>query len=368
MARRRRGRPGRAAPVPVLAGWVARRWMAPGPMTPGRALMVWAVLLMAVAAAAAGACAADAAGVRGPGVAADGGGGGNGFPFPFADSAGRTVVLPAPPRRIVTIGPALTEMLFALGAGSLVVGVDQFSDFPPEARSLPSVGTLTHPSLDRIVALAPDLVLVDSMASGAVPRLEALGIPVAVITPPHVAGVLEALVLLGRAVGRPEEAARVVSSLEARLMAVRERVAAVPEDERARVFHEIWPDPPYTAGPGSFIHDVIQWAGGINIASDVAAPWIQLSLEAIIARDPDVIITTREAHRDELLGGRRPRWETLRAVRTGRVYVVEDDWVSRPGPRVVDGVEAMARALYPHLFPEHGEAGAGGVRAGTGSP
>jgi len=327
--------------------------------------LLWVVLLGA--AAAAGAFAAGTAGAPAAGVPAGAGSGEDGFPFPLVDTWGRTVVLPAPPRRIVTVGPALTEMLFALGAGSLVVGVDQFSDYPPAARSLPSVGTLTHPSLDRIVALAPDLVLVDSMAAGAVPRLEALRIPVAVITPPHVGGVLEALLLLGRAVGRPEEAAELVRALEARLMAVRERVAAVPEGQRVRVFHEIWPDPPYTAGPGSFVHDVIRWAGGVNIASDAAAPWIQLSLEAIIARDPDVIVTTREAHRDQLLRGGRPRWETLRAVRSGRVYFIEDDWVSRPGPRVVDGVEAMARALYPHLFPEHVGAGAGTDGAAAGS-
>lgn len=276
------------------------------------------------------------------------------FPLTFQDTRGHSITVAAPPQRVVTIGPSLTEIIFALGAGARLVGVDEFSDYPPEAAAIPRIGGLMTPSLEAVIALEPDLVLVDDVAAPQFFAFQRLGVPVALLSAPDVEAVMATIVLLGDVMNVPGAAVRLVDDMARRIAAVEDKVAHLPPAERVRAFHAVWTEPIYTGGPGSFIHALIETAGGINVAGDVGAPWVEFSLEALLAADPDVILVTREQHRRDLLSGRQARWRGLRAVRTGRVCLVDEDEVSRPGPRIVDGLEAVAACLYPHLFKEPG--------------
>lgn len=277
------------------------------------------------------------------------------YPFTFADDLGRKVTIPAAPKRIVSIGPSNTEILFAIGAGDLVVGVDSYSDYPPEAKRLKPVGDLQWPAFDKIVALEPDLVFVIHLAHENIGKLTSLGLKVAVIAPSNLNQICKTLQLMGQVVNRQSQAQQVVLSMQGRVKAVQDAVAKISKDQRLRVFYEIWSDPIRTAGPGSFLHDLIEIAGGINIAGDAKTPWPNFSLEALVERDPQVIFTSRQESLQELKSHQRKPWSKLTAVQTSRVYLLDENEIFRPGPRVVRGLEAMAKYLYPKQFVSVGD-------------
>ncbi len=273
------------------------------------------------------------------------------YPLAVTDDLGRQLTLARRPERIVSLAPSNTEILFALGLGERVVGVTDYCDYPPEAKAKEKVGGFRDPSIEKIVALKPDLVL----ATGGVQRetvaqLEKLGVPVFVLDPRTVDGVLGSIRTVARLAGIPAAGEPLAESLQRRIDAVRARTAGLPEDARPAVFYEVWPDKLRTAGPGSFIHDLIELAGGRNVAADTGQPYPEFSVESLVAADPAVIITPFEQTARDLAQGRRPGWQGIRAVREGRVVVVDQDLVSRPGPRLVDGLEAFARAIHPELF------------------
>lgn len=263
-------------------------------------------------------------------------------PIVVQDSRGVEVRLEGPPRRIVSLSPAHTEMLFAIGAGDLVVGTDSFSDYPPRARDLPKVGDAFNVNLEALAGLEPDLVVVSFTTF--VEKMEQAGLKVMVLEPPTtLEGVLEQVRLVGRATGHREEADALAEQMGARLEAVRQRVAGV--ERGPRVFVELDPTL-YTAGPGSFIGDILRLLKAQNIAGDAQGPYPQLSPEVVISRDPEVIILLDGFSESPETVQARPGWENITAVREGRVYVVDPDIVSRPGPRLVEGVERLADLLY----------------------
>lgn len=274
------------------------------------------------------------------------------FPLTVTDDLGRSVTFDQAPERIVSIVPSNTEILFALGLGDRVVAVDAFSDFPPEAASKPRVGDYLNPNIEGMVAAEPDVVLAAASHDATVlPALERVGVPVVAIEPGSVDEVLAGIDLIGRIAGVPERAAALSCDIAGRIAAVE---AAVAGAERPRVFFEISADL-YTAGPGSYIDDLIGRAGGANIAAGADTAWPQLSAEAVVAADPEVILLV-----DDVPGAApesvrtRPGWSDVAAVRSGRIVVLEADPVVRPGPRLADGLEAMARAIHPDRFPEAG--------------
>ncbi len=271
------------------------------------------------------------------------------YPLTIRDIAGRTVTLPRRPERVVSLAPSNTETLYALGLGERVVGVDQNSDFPEAARAKPKVGTFSAPSIEQVVALAPDLVLAANIHLRAVvPALEGRGLTVVVLNPPDLPGVLDAIGLVGQLADANAEAARLRAALEARIGAVSDRLRGVAA--RPRVYVEITPKF-VTAGPRSFIDDLIGRAGGANIAADAATQFPTLSAETIIARDPEVIVLTDAGPEVTVESvGSRPGWAGISAVRAGRVVAIDPDLVNRPGPRVVDALEQLARVLHPEAF------------------
>lgn len=272
------------------------------------------------------------------------------FPYTFTDDAGRTVTIAGRPERIITLAPSHSEVLFAIGAGDRVVGVDSFTDYPEEATRLPRLGGLTDTNYEQIVALEPDLALTIGGTDEQVARLEELGIPVVVSQPDTLDDVLASIEHLGRVVDAGEGAARVVAGMRDRMEAVDRALASVPESQRLRVFLEIWHDPLMSVGPGAFMHDLIEAAGGVNIFADADSPWPVVSVEALVERDPQVVITMFDEAYEQLLAGERPGWEGVSAVRDGRVLLVDETLFSRPGPRLVTALEHLARFLYPDAF------------------
>ncbi|MEW5762224.1 MAG: cobalamin-binding protein [Bacillota bacterium] len=283
-----------------------------------------------------------------------GSGGAAGFPVTVTDDIGRKVTLLSPPQRIVSLAPSNTEILFALGLEKHVVGVTDFCNYPPAARAKEKVGGFADPSLEKIVALKPDLVLAAGINQKIADRLAKLGIPVLVLAPHDVAGVLKNIELVGRATGRGEKAQEVVESLSTRINAVAARVARIATAARPKVYYEVWYEPLCTAGPGTFIDDVIRLAGGINVAGDAPQQWPQYSLEVLLRKNPDVMLHSyghgsgaAQTVEDIV---KRPGWSRLNFVKNRRIYAVDADLITRPGPRLVDAVEAVARALHPELF------------------
>ncbi|MEW6399664.1 MAG: cobalamin-binding protein [Bacillota bacterium] len=277
------------------------------------------------------------------------------FPLTITDGTGRQVTVPAQPQRIISLAPSCTETVFALGLGSKVVGVDKFSNYPPEAQALEKVGGFSDPSVEKIAALKPELILGTSMHKKVLPQLEALGIPVVLLDPKDVDGVLADIQTVGRLTGATEAAGKLASDVRNRITRVKDKIdASVPGDQRPWVYYEVYSEPIMTVGPHTLIHQLIELAGGRNIAYDAQTDYPEFSSEAIIQRNPAVIIFpsfhgSASLTVDKLKA--RPGWAAIAAVKNGRVHAIDADIISRPGPRIADAVEELARIIHPDLFP-----------------
>lgn len=271
------------------------------------------------------------------------------FPTTVVDFQGRSTAIAKRPERIVSVGPSNTEFLFALGAGDRVVGVDDFSDQPAEALKKEKVGGVKV-SVEKVVSLRPDLVVIVKLSDGTIERLAAAGIAVVVVDPQGLSDVPRSAVILGTAVGANGQ--RLASEIEARVDAVRAKTSAL--SPRPRVFHEVDASDPsklFTVGPGSFIAELIEVAGGSNVAARAASAYPQISSEEIVRSDPEVIVLGDADYgvTAEQVAARQG-WSGISAVRTGRIYPIAAGLVSRPGPRVGEAAEAYAKLLHPQLF------------------
>lgn len=279
-----------------------------------------------------------------------------GFPQTFTDRLGRKVTVRKLPQRIVSITPSNTELAYAVGAGDRLVGVTTFCNYPPEATKLPKIGGFAARtiSIESIVAARPDLVLAgDQSQRMVIDALERAGLTVASVQPRGFEGILETVDLIGRLTGHGEEARRINDDARQRMRHVSERLATIPPEKRVRVYWEVFDQPLMTAGPKSLVGQIIELGGGNNVFGDVAEDYPQISTEAVIARNPQVIMgptsmRTRALTREALHA--RPGWERIAAVRELRIVVLPDELVARAAPRFVDGVELVARMLYPALF------------------
>ncbi|HJW89178.1 MAG TPA: cobalamin-binding protein [Anaerolineales bacterium] len=273
----------------------------------------------------------------------------------LTDGLGRVVTLPTPAQRIVSLAPSNTEILFALGAGAQVVGRDEFSDYPAEAASLPSVGGgFGDYSSEAIVALEPELVLAAEInPPELVQSLEELGLVVYLLPNPNSLDELYTnLETVARLTDRKDNASALITALKARVAAVEEKIAAT--QARPKVFYELdgsEPNAPWTAGPDTFIDTLIQVAGGQNVASGLEGQYAQLSVEALLVQAPEIILLGDAAYgvTPESVAA-RPGWEAMPAVQNGQLYVFDDNLVSRPSPRLVDGLEQLARLIHPEIF------------------
>lgn len=274
------------------------------------------------------------------------------------DQTGRLVRLPAKVERVVALAPSLTEIVYALGQEGRLVGATQFSDYPAAALELPRVGSYVRLDLERIVALKPDLcfAIKDGNPRHQVERLAAMGIPVYVIDPHDLAGIMEAVRGMGAALGAGARAEAIVAGMEQRLARIQERLAATPA--RPRVFFQVDAAPIITAGTGTFIHELITLAGGVNLGAG-PVPYPRLSWEQALVLRPEVVVITSMAggHGPESLKAQWRQWPQVPAVRQGRLHVVDAGIFDRPTPRLIDALEILAAIIHPGLFAEqkHGE-------------
>ena len=260
-----------------------------------------------------------------------------------------TLTLAAPPKRIISLAPNVTEILFSLGLGPEVVGVSSFSNYPRAAAKLPVVYSYSGPNLEKILALKPDLLISAAIVpQTVVTKLRALHLKVLVTDPSDLKGILHDIILVGDAAGVPGTATKEVAGLQRRIDAVTRVVA--PLNSRPTVFYEL-DKTLYTVGHGSFMDALITMAGGANIAGGVSNPYPQLSAEKVIAADPQVILLGDAAYGiTPAMVAARPGWSAISAVQDHHVYPFNDDLASRPGPRIVDGLERLARLLHPGAF------------------
>ena len=270
------------------------------------------------------------------------------FPLTVTRSDGVELTIDEPAQRIVSLDPSATETLYAIGAGDQVVAADLFSNYPEEAQAKARLDAY-QPSAEAILAEEPDLVLMFVNDTGAVDVLDDLGAAVLFLeVPDSLDGIYERIELYGQITGHTDEATDLVDSMQARVDAVVEKVAGV--DQGPRVFHEL-DATLFTVGAGSFIGDLYELLKAQNIAAAVDSEFPQLTSEAVIAANPEVIILADEdfGETPESVAS-RPGWSVISAVNEGRVHTVDPDIANRPGPRIVEFLEDVAGYIYPELF------------------
>ncbi len=270
----------------------------------------------------------------------------------ISDQTGRSLALPSPPRRIVSLVPSVTETLFAIGAQDALVGVTDFCNYPAAAQQKPSVGGMLAPSLETIVALKPDLVVatIAGNREETFTQLAHLKIPVYVVNPTRLADVLDLISRLGALTGHEAQAARLTASLGARVETVSRRVAGL---RRPRVLYVLWPDPLIVPARATLVSELLVLAGGDSVTAGGGDGYPRYSLEAAVARSPEVIILASHSTGQGPIA--RDRWERfteLPAVKSRRVYTVSGDLMHRYGPRLVDGLEQLGRLIHPEAFKE----------------
>jgi iron complex transport system substrate-binding protein len=265
------------------------------------------------------------------------------------DEAGQRVTVPARVERIISLAPNLTEIVYAIGAGDRLVGDTSYCNYPPAAALVAKVGDTLHPSVERIIALRAQVVLVStaSQLEAFTKELAAHQIAVYVTDPHDLERVFASIERLGVVLGEPERANELVISLRNRTATVESAIRSHPS---LRVFYQVSDHPLYTAGRDSFTTDLIRRAGGVSVTADVPGAWPRYSDESALAARPDVIILPTGG---SMSNANSEVAEPLRrspAVIAGRVYKVNEDYLSRPGPRLVDGLEELAKALHPEAF------------------
>ena len=273
------------------------------------------------------------------------------YPLTLADDAGREVTLDAAPERIVSLAPSNTEIVCVLAACDLLVGVTDFDDFPAEVAEIEKVVTMAQVDVEAVVAAEPDLVLAagnELTPTTVIDQLSELGLPVLTLYPESLDEVYADIELIGGAIDRTDEAAIVVGEMRGRVEAVAEAVDGL---DRPRTFYEVsvFEGTIYTAGEGSFLASLIETAGGAPILGDALSTSIEL--EDLVAADPELILLGDASYDPTITPeavAARPGWDAMSAIRDGNVVGVTDDLViTRPGPRIVDGLEALAQAIHP---------------------
>jgi ABC-type Fe3+-hydroxamate transport system substrate-binding protein len=256
------------------------------------------------------------------------------------DDAGDTVRLAKPATRVVSLVPATTEILFAIGAGPKLVGRTRWDDYPAEASQVPDVGDGINPNIEAILGQNPDLVVMYFSGSnaGAAERLRQLGIPTVQLSVDKLSDVSRIARMLGNLTGQDSKADSVARATEESLA----RVSRPADSTGPRILIVAWDQPPMAIGGGSFLSELVERAGAVNLFADLSAPSAQVSLEAIVARDPDALLVSSDG---PPAIASRPEWQVVRAVRQNRFIHVTSSAFSRPSPRAAEAVAELKRKL-----------------------
>ncbi|MED0680287.1 ABC transporter substrate-binding protein [Aneurinibacillus thermoaerophilus] len=271
------------------------------------------------------------------------------FPLSITDKTGTEVKLEKKPERIVSVMPSATEIAYAVGAGDKVVGVSNYDNYPEEVKTKEKVGDLKV-NIEKVVSLEPDLILADTGNGEAIEALRKTGLPVVVMGAKTFDEIYDSIEMIGKVTGNEVKAAEVIKRMKDDVREVQEKVKNIPVDKRPNVWIEVDPSL-FTAGKGTFMHDMVTMAGGNNIAADLDG-WKQLSEEKVLQRNPDVILNTYGYYNKDasVKIKQRPKWQQVKAVRNGQVYSLDSDVVNRPAPRITQGLKEIAQYLHPELF------------------
>ena len=277
------------------------------------------------------------------------------FPVTLTDGSGEEITIKEEPKRIVSVIPSNTEIAFAIGLGDKIVGVSDYDTYPAETKDIEKIGSLDI-NTEKVVSLKPDLVLAHSsnMANnGGIEQLKKMGLTVLVVNDAdNFDKVYESIEMMGKATGKSENAQAVVADMKAKVEAVKEKAKAVKAEDRKNVFIEVSPLPEiYTPGKNTFMDEMLHIIHADNVAGELEG-WVKMNEESIVAANPDVIITThgyrtKDANAEVL---KRSGWEEISAIKNKQVHSVNSDLIDHPGPRLVEGVEELGKAIYPDIF------------------
>jgi iron complex transport system substrate-binding protein len=270
----------------------------------------------------------------------------------ITDHYNRTVIVKMYPQRIISLSPANTEILFALGLGDRIVGVSEYSNYPPEASNITSVGAYDKPNVETIISLEPDLVLATEEHEAEMAQLESHGITVVGLNPKSVNEVLSTIILIGHITGADKEAAALYTDMQQRINTITQKTGKLTDEQRPRVFYIIWHDPIWTVGSATFHDELIRMAGGVNIAANLTG-YAAIGLESVIAANPQVIIAGVGMGTGENLPLQfvqtDSRLSGVDARNNNTIFSADMDIVSRPGPRLVDALEVFFKLIHPEL-------------------
>jgi iron complex transport system substrate-binding protein len=270
--------------------------------------------------------------------------------FTVIDDYGRAVIVPKNPQRIISLAPGCTEIIFALGLNTRVVGVDDYSDYPEAAKNITKIGSYLNPNLEVIVSLEPDLILASDMTSKEhIASLEEKNLAVFVLAPKVIQGIIRDIRLVGIIGNKKKEADDLTNSLEQRINVItaktKSNTLCAP-----RIYIEYYPY--WTYGPGSFGNDLISMAGGENIAGTMATAYSEITNEFVVSSNPELMVFAVGSHASTTSKDIKSRtgWDRISAVKNNKIYTIDDDIISRPGPRIVDALEQLAILIHPELF------------------
>ncbi len=269
----------------------------------------------------------------------------------LTDAAGRTINLARPATRIISLAPSITEILFSLGLDEEIVGVTPFCDYPPEAKEKPKVGGFVSPNYESLVALRPDMILgiKDLQGPQLVEDLDRLRLPAYFSDPSSVKQILDEIRNIGKLTGRDAQALALANRMRERIDRIRSKISG---HHNPKVLYIFWNDPLMTIGKGSFIAEIIDLAGGINIGPKDRKGYFLFNLEEVLVKNPDVLIFASEMGENGVAAEQKrwKQWTHLSAVKNNRLYSIDSNLLHRPGPRIVDALETLAHLLHPELF------------------
>ncbi|NLM20223.1 MAG: cobalamin-binding protein [Peptococcaceae bacterium] len=263
------------------------------------------------------------------------------------DSLGREIAIPQTPAKIISLSPALTELLFALDLDQQIIGVSDYCDYPEQVKTKERMGGYNTPNVELIASKNPDLVFISAgVQEEFMDRLSEFGITVVSLDADTIDQVMTNIHLAGVLTGKEKEAKQLTDSLKQKKDEITAKVQGKP---KPKVFYEVWDDPLMSAGAPSFIHDIIETAGGINIAAESNERYYIYSVEKLLEENPDIYIINSHSHIPKDVMSRNG-YQALKAVQNNKVYVIDDNLISRAGPRVIEGLEQMAQMLHPEVF------------------
>jgi len=279
------------------------------------------------------------------------------FPVTITDGLGSEVTIEEKPLKIISLSPQTTENLFAVGAGENVIGVTTYADYPEAATKVDKIGTITEPNIEKIVAMEPDLVIAASVNKmETINRLKELNIKVAGFSANSVDTAIENIKKIGEITGNQDTAEKLTADMYIKISEMKDLIdKKLSNNDRPKVFYELWSDPLYTAGVDNFIDDLIHMAGGYNIGRLAEIQWPQFSLEKLLVEDPEVYIST--PHSAEMKVSKesiknRERFKNIAAIKNNRVYIIDQNILNRASPRLLKGLSQLTMAIWPDLEAE----------------